>query len=207
MTLIEKGELELDDFVSEVAAMVGDIVKAPFIVPEISGLARRKKCLTEGCNGYLRHITKAKGTSGSRSFFACSVCGRTFSDLNGEPVAKRQSEGDERVEADCPCGCGKKARRLKGQYGFFWKCDCSPDQTFRDIDGKPALREERPKAKCPVKGCKGVAAQFKTKNDGRLFWKCSTCGNTFDDSDGKPVIREKKGRSEAKSGKFEATKA
>jgi DNA topoisomerase-3 len=51
MTLIEKGELELDAFVSEVAAMVGEIVKAPLPIPEISELPRRKKCLTEGCNG------------------------------------------------------------------------------------------------------------------------------------------------------------
>jgi Zn-finger protein len=68
---------------------------------------------------------------------------------------------------------------------------------FRDVDGKPALREERPKAKCPVKGCKGTAEQYKAKSDGRLFWKCGTCGNMFDDAGGKPVIREKKGKNEA----------
>jgi hypothetical protein len=94
---------------------------------------------------------------------------------------------------------------LKGQYGFFWKCDCSPDLTFKDVDGKPVVREERPKAKCPVKKCKGTAEQYKAKSDGRLFWKCGTCGNLFDDADGKPVVREKKGKGKNKNG--ESTKA
>jgi DNA topoisomerase-3 len=188
MTRIEKGEVELDAFVSEVAAMVGEIVEAPLSVPEISGLPRKKKCLTKGCEGYLRHIDKGKAP-----FFACPVCRSAFKDQNGEPVEKRQSNGAmEKVEADCPRGCGKKARRLEGPYGFFWKCECSPETAFRDADGKPVIREERPKAKCPAKGCKGMAGQYKAKNGGRLFWKCETCGGYFDDAEGKPVIRERK---------------
>jgi DNA topoisomerase-3 len=78
MTQIEKGELELDAFVSEAAAMIGEIVKAPLEVPEVSELPRKKKCLTEGCSGYLRHISKEKN-----SFFACPVCGQTFNDQDG----------------------------------------------------------------------------------------------------------------------------
>jgi transposase-like protein len=189
MTQIEKGELEMDTFVSEAAAMIGEIVKAPLTVPEVTGLPCKKKCLTEGCGGYLRHIVKEKS-----SFFGCSVCGCTFKDQDGEPVPKQQSDGDtgERIEADCPLGCGRKARQLKGSYGFFWKCDCSPNVTFRDADGKPELREERPKAECPVKGCKGTAERYRSKSDGRLFWKCGTCGNYFDDAEGNPVVREKK---------------
>jgi DNA topoisomerase-3 len=202
MTLIEKGELELDAFVSEVAAMVGEIVKAPLPIPEISELPRRKKCLTEGCNGYLRHIAKGKNP-----FFACPVCGHTFNDRDGEPLERQQGEQSERIEADCPRGCGKKARRLKGPYGFFWKCDCSPEATFKDVDGKPVIREERPKAKCPVKSCKGMAEQYKTKSDGRLFWKCGTCGNAFDDAEGKPVVREKKRKGEVKNGDFAKSQA
>ena len=188
MTQIEKGELELDAFVSEAAAMIGEIVKAPLEVPEVSELPRKKKCLTEGCGGYLRHISKEKN-----SFFACPVCGHTFNDQDGEPVQKRQADGDteERIEADCPLGCGNKARRLSGPYGFFWKCGCSP-AIFKDVDGKPEVREERPKAKCPVKGCKGTTERYRSKSDGRLFWKCGTCGNYFDDAEGKPLIREKK---------------
>jgi DNA topoisomerase-3 len=188
MTQIEKGELELDAFAAEAAAMVEEIVKAPLTVPEMSGLPRKKKCLTEGCGGYLRHISKEKN-----SFFACPVCGRTFKDQDGEPVEKRQKGGEltESVEADCPLRCGRKARRLCGAYGFFWKCDCSPGVTFKDADGRPAVREERLKAKCPVKGCGGTAEQYKVRSDGRLFWKCGTCGSAFDDAEGKPVSREK----------------
>ena len=188
MTQIEKGELELNAFVSEVAAMVREIVEAPLIVPEISGATRRRKCLTEGCEGYLRHIAKNKD-----SFFACSVCGSTFTDRCGEPIERRQRNGEtvEKIEADCPLGCGKKARRWEGPYGFFWKCNCSPSLFFKDLDGKPVVREERPKDKCPVKGCKGTAEQFKTKDGARLFWKCGTCRNIFNDVQEKPVIREK----------------
>jgi DNA topoisomerase-3 len=182
MTRIEKGELELDVFVSEVAAMVGEIVKAPVSVPEIPGAARMKKCLTENCGGYLRHISKDKD-----SFFACPVCGRTFKDRDGEPVAKRQAEGGKMLRADCPLGCGRQARRLSGPYGFFWKCDCEPDKTFNDVDGKPAVKEERPKAKCPVKECRGTVERYRSKNSKRLFWKCGVCRDTFDDSGGKPV--------------------
>jgi hypothetical protein len=80
---------------------------------------------------------------------------------------------------------------LSGPYGFFWKCGCSP-AIFKDVDGKPMVREERPKAQCPVKECKGTAERYRAKSDGRLFWKCGTCGNIFDDAEGKPLIREKK---------------
>ncbi|MDR1620897.1 MAG: hypothetical protein LBS00_00825, partial [Synergistaceae bacterium] len=174
----------------------GEIVEAPLIIPEISGLDRRKKCLTEGFNGYLRHIVKGKNP-----FFACPVCKRTFRDQDGEPLERLRTDGEksEIVEADCPRGCGGKARRLNGPYGFFWKCDCSPELVFRDVDGKPMMREERPKAKCPVKGCKGMAEQHKAKSDGRLFWRCGACGNYFDDAEGKPVVREKKGKGSVKS--------
>jgi hypothetical protein len=97
------------------------------------------------------------------------------------------------IEADCPLGCGKKARRFEGKYGFFWKCFCSPDVKFKDIDGKPVVPEERPpliSAKCPVKKCKGMAVRYNAKSDGRPFWKCDTCKNFFDDRDGKPAFRE-----------------
>ena len=88
---------------------------------------------------------------------------------------------------------------MKGQYGFFWKCDCSPETTFKDTDGKPEIREARLKAKCPVKGCKGAVERHKAKSDGRLFWKCGACGSYFDDAEGKPVVREKKVKSDVKN--------
>jgi hypothetical protein len=107
----------------------------------------------------------------------------------------------EVVESDCPLGCGKKARRFEGKYGPFWKCFCSPNVKFKDVDGKPAVPEERApsvSAKCPVKKCKGTAVQYKAKSDGRLFWKCETCKNFFDDVDGKPVVRESVKKQEKK---------
>ena len=191
MTQIEKGELELDVFVSEVAAMVEGIVESPLLVPEISGVPRKKKCLTEGCGGYLRHVPKGKD-----SFFACSTCGSTFKDCGGEPLERRKRDGEttEKVEADCPLGCDGKARRWEGPFGFFWKCRCAPNVTFKDVDGRPVVREERPKEKCPVKDCKGTAVQYSTKDGSRLFWKCGVCQKTFNDVGAKPVIREKTGK-------------
>jgi DNA topoisomerase-3 len=195
MTRIEKGELKLDAFVSEVAEMVREIVKAPLVIPEISGLTRRnrKKCLTEGCDGYLVKKTGAYGP-----FFFCSICKHIFRERDGEPAPISTNTGV--IEADCPLGCGKKARRFEGKYGPFWKCFCSPNVKFKDVEGKPAAPEERApvvSAQCPVKKCKGTAVQYRAKSDGRAFWKCETCKNFFDDADGKPVIREKR----AKAGK------
>ncbi|MDR2179833.1 MAG: DNA topoisomerase 3 [Synergistaceae bacterium] len=186
MTQIEKGELDLETFVSEVAAMVGEIVKAPLVVPEMPELPRRKKCPTEGCDGYLIRKTGAYGP-----FFFCPACKHVYREREGEPAPT--SAGSEVIEADCPLGCGKKARRFDGKYGHFWKCFCSPNVKFKDVDGKPAVPEERApsvSAKCPVKRCKGTAVQYRAKADGRLFWKCETCKNFFDDADGKPVVRE-----------------
>jgi DNA topoisomerase-3 len=190
MTKIEKGELELDAFVSEVTAMVGEIVKAPLIVPEVPGL-RRKRCLSEGCDGYLVRKTGAYGP-----FFFCSTCKHVFRERDGEPVPI--SSRPEVIEEDCPLGCGKRARRFDGKYGPFWKCFCSPNVKFKDVDGKPALPEERVpsvSAKCPVKKCKGTAVQYRAKADGRLFGKCETCKNFFYDADGKPVVWESRMKS------------
>jgi uncharacterized C2H2 Zn-finger protein len=191
MTRIENGELSQEIFVAEVGAMVSGIVKAPLDltkIRELSGLPRRKRCLTEGCGGYLIRKVGAYGP-----FFFCPSCKHVFRERerDGEPTPVK-SPG-ELIEADCPLGCGKKARRFEGKYGPFWKCFCSPDVIFKDVDGKPAVPEKRApllSEKCPVKRCKGTAEQI-PKKDGGLFWKCRTCRNTFDDRDGKPVIREK----------------
>jgi rubredoxin len=168
--------------------MVGEIVKEPLDLAKIqgiSGLPKRKKCLTEGCGGYL---IRKSGTYGP--FFFCPTCKHIFRERDGEP-APAKAPG-EVIEVDCPLGCGKKARRFEGKYGPFWKCFCSPNVIFKDVDGKPVVPEERPPVvsiKCPVKRCKGMAEQIR-KKDGGLFWKCRTCQNTFDDKDGKPVLRE-----------------
>ena len=164
--------------------MIGEMVQRPLAVPEIEGLKRRSRCLTEGCSGYLRRI---KGKNGL--FLACPVCKATFSQgSDGNPVPKKAPSG-EVVEADCPLGCGRKARQFNGPYGKFWKCFCSQETTFKDVDGRPVVREDRPKAPCPVRGCKGKAEKLQGKNG--PFWKCLTCRNFFDDVDGKPVIRKK----------------
>lgn len=185
MTQIEQGELQLDDFVHDVSEAVGQMLRCPLEVPEIPGAKRRPRCLTEGCAGYLRRVSKKDGNA----FLACPVCKATFSqDKDGQPIPKKLYTG-EVIEADCPLGCGRKARQFSGTYGKFWRCFCSPGVTFKDVDGKPVVREERPKAPCPVRGCKGKAEKFNSKNG--PFWKCSTCQNFFDDVDGKPAMRKK----------------
>jgi DNA topoisomerase-3 len=134
ITQIEKGELSLETFVSEVAGMVEEIVREPLRVPEITGFPRKKKCLMEDCGGYLNRKT---GTYGP--FYACPICKHVFRERDGEPVA---AGSVEIVQADCPMNCGRKARRFEGKYGPFWKCSCSPGMFLKDIDGKPAVSEK-----------------------------------------------------------------
>jgi DNA topoisomerase-3 len=187
MDEIQGGSASLDDFVSEVTGMVLEIVSGRLDVPgDIPGMARRKKCPADGCNGYLRHIKDAK-----TPFFACPVCHATFSDSGGEPVPRKEKL-QELAEAPCPMNCGGKAQKYEGKYGYFWKCQCSPGVIFKDDNGVPAVREARIDAPCPVKSCKGKAVRFERKSDNRPFWKCTVCGNFFDDIDGVPILREKK---------------
>jgi DNA topoisomerase-3 len=201
MDEIGEGLLPLDTFVDEVADMARNIISDPLTFPSgvsdvsIPGISRQPKCLTYGCGGFLRRIAKP----GKSAFYSCPLCRATFSDAGGVPVPKKERIG-ETVEASCPLGCGGNARRYEGRYGPFWKCPCSPGVTFRDSGGIPVLREAREartEAPCPVKGCKGRAARFASKKDGRLFWKCATCGNFFDDVDGAPVLREKNKRAKS----------
>jgi DNA topoisomerase-3 len=199
ITRIEAMELSQESFIAEVAAMVEEIVREPLAlgkIPEISGLTRKKPCLTEGCDGYL---VRKIGTYGP--FFFCPVCTHIFRERGGEPVLGNGRTLGEFVEADCPLGCGKKARRFEGKYGPFWKCFCSPNVKFKDVDGRPVVPEERVplvSTKCPVKRCKGTAVRYNTKSDGRPFWKCETCKNFFDDADDKPVVRENRTKAEKK---------
>ncbi|MCL2009678.1 MAG: DNA topoisomerase 3 [Synergistaceae bacterium] len=104
---------------------------------------------------------------------------------------KKKRLAESAIEADCPLKCGKKARRYEGKYGPFWKCPCSPEVTFKDVEGVPALKEERLKAPCPVKACKGTAERIR-KKDGSFFWKCQVCKNFFNDESGQPSIQEKR---------------
>jgi DNA topoisomerase-3 len=195
MARIEKGELSQENVVTEVGAMVGEIVKEPLDltkITDISGLLRKTRCLTEGCDGYLIRKT---GTYGP--FFFCPACKHIFRERNGEPVSSSTNASSEVIEADCPLGCGKKARRFDGKYGPFWKCFCSPNVKFKDVGGKPIVPEDHippVTAACPVKKCKGTAVRYNAKADGRTFWKCETCKNFFDDTDGKPVVRVQKSR-------------
>jgi hypothetical protein len=167
--------------------MISDELAVPPDISETLGVLRLQKCLTENCGGFLRRIQK----SGKSAFFSCPLCHATFNDENGVPIPRKKQSG-ETPEAPCPLSCGRNARRYEGRYGYFWKCSCSPDITFKDVDGVPVIREERTQAQCPVAGCKGRAARF-TRKGGGFFWKCGVCGNFFDDADGMPVMRERRG--------------
>ena len=145
MSEIEGNSASLDDFVSEVAGMVREVISGKLNVPADIPYMERKK----------------------------------------------ESSG-EVIEALCPLNCDGKARRFTGKYGFFWKCYCSPDVTFKDVGGVPIVSEARIEVSCPMKGCKGVAVRLVSKKDNRPFWKCAKCGNFFNDADGKPEVREKK---------------
>jgi DNA topoisomerase-3 len=81
MTRIEKGELSLEAFIDEVAAMVGETVREPLRVPEMLDIPRKKKCPSEDCGGYLNRKSGAFGP-----FFHCPECKRGFSEREGEPV-------------------------------------------------------------------------------------------------------------------------
>jgi transposase-like protein len=195
MTAIESGSLSLDSFLGNVADMVRGIISVPLNIPsEISGFNRLHKCLTEGCDGYLRHIERR----GKTSFFSCSVCHKTFNDVDGVPVQKKENQEavGEIVEAPCPLGCGGSARRFEGKYGPFWKCSCSPDLIFKDVNDSPAIKEKRVEAKCPVPGCKGKAMRLTSKKTGQPFWLCHVCGNFFDDIGGVPAPRKTHQKSE-----------
>jgi uncharacterized C2H2 Zn-finger protein len=199
MTDIESGEVSLESYLSEVADMVRGILSDKLAIPAnisgVQGLTRQARCLTEDCDGFLRHIKKP----GKTPFFSCPLCHATFNDIDGAPVPKKKFTG-EIVEAPCPLGCGRNARRFSGRYGHFWKCLCSPDAIFKDSNGVPAVNEKRPVSNCPVAGCKGNAARF-TRKDGGHFWKCPKCGNFFDDIDGVPVIQKKSGKTSATRGR------
>jgi DNA topoisomerase-3 len=188
MDEIQNGRASLDDFVAEVAGMAREIVSGRLNVPgDIPGMARLPECLTDGCGGYLRRVTKP----GKNAFYSCSLCHSTFDEQNGAPVPKKEKL-PELGEAPCPMNCGGMAKKYEGKYGFFWKCTCSPNVIFKDAGGLPVVRETRVEAPCPVKGCKGKAVRFERKADNRPFWKCAACHNFFDDRDGVPMVREQR---------------
>ncbi|MDL2264380.1 DNA topoisomerase III [Synergistaceae bacterium OttesenSCG-928-I11] len=189
MSDIERGA-PFEPFIGEVVGMVRGIISKPLAIPKnIPGMQYLEKCMSLDCDGFLRHISKP----GRPKFFACPVCRSTFSDVDGKPVKKAESSC-ETIEAPCPLNCGRNARRFSGKFGVFWKCICSPNTTFKDLDGKPVVKEQLLKAPCPVPGCKGEAARLESRQDKRLFWLCHTCGNFFDDVDYAPAIRSKKAR-------------
>ena len=144
-------------------------------------------------------MSEIEGENASLGDFVSEVAGMVREMITGRlnistgiPGMERKKKLEEEVvEAPCPLNCGRKARRFIGKYGPFWKCDCSPEATFKDVDGVPTIRETRTEENCPVKGCKGFAMRLLSKKDNRPFWKCAKCGNFFDDADGKPEIREK----------------
>ena len=61
------------------------------------------------------------------------------SDISG---LERKKEFDgEIIESPCPLGCGANARRFTGKYGFYWKCRCSSDVFFKDVDEIPVVMD------------------------------------------------------------------
>ena len=194
MSLIEEGKEKLSDFLAENEKVVKDIISSSMSIKgeDVKGLTRLKKCLTENCKGFLvRRVSKA-----GSPFYRCGTCEKTFSEKDNEPVVSEKKEAGEVIEADCPLNCGKKARRFSGKFGFFWKCSCQSEGTFKDVDGKPVVREKREieKTKCIMPRCKGEAVRLFKKSDGTPFWKCEKCNNFFNDVDGRPVVQEKKAR-------------
>jgi ssDNA-binding Zn-finger/Zn-ribbon topoisomerase 1 len=181
----------LESFISEVAdltrGIISDRIAIPPVISEVPGITRQPGCLAEGCAGFLRRIAMP----GKVAFFSCPLCHSTFSDVNGEPAPRREKL-PALAEAPCPMNCGGKVQKYEGKYGYFWKCSCSPDVTFIDVDGVPAVREARIDAPCPAKGCKGKAVRFERKSDGRAFWTCGAGENFFENIDGVPVLRENK---------------
>jgi DNA topoisomerase-3 len=129
--------------------------------------------------------------------FVAEVAGMVKEIISGElnipadipGIERRKEPVEEVMEAPCPLDCGRQARRYKGQYGYYWRCLCTPDKTFKDADGRPEAPQEREEAKCPVEKCKGTAVRFVRRSDGRPFWKCRKCGNFFDDMAGTPILR------------------
>jgi DNA topoisomerase-3 len=193
LSAVEAGELPLAEFVSEVSSMVTDIVRdSDVTVPELEGVAKGgrtspaeasdKKCLKEGCGGFLRLVRRKDG---SGSFFSCPECKSTYSvGEDGAPVPKLPP-----VEEGCPA-CDGKAQRKSGPYGVYWACPKCGNK-FNDVDGRPVVKEKKEKfaeAACPVKKCKGTAVRYPSKyKEGSYYWKCRVCGNTFNDIEGKPV--------------------
>jgi DNA topoisomerase-3 len=197
LSAIEAGKLPLETFISEVSSMVSGIVKdSDAAVPELEGVSKSsgrgsqentdKKCLKEGCDGFLRLLHRKDG---SGVFFSCSECKATYNaDSNGNPVPKSPL-----IEGNCPTpGCGGKAQQKNGPYGIYWTCPKCGNK-FNDVDGKPVTKEKKdkgPEVPCPVKKCKGKAVRYPSKfKEGSFYWKCHTCGNIFDDVGGAPAIR------------------
>jgi DNA topoisomerase-3 len=149
-----------------------------------------------------KEMDDIEGGGASLESFVAEVANMVRKILEGDlnippdiPGLERKKKPDGKIaEAPCPLGCGGKARRFVGKYGFFWKCACSPNAIFKDVDGVPVAREARVEAMCPAKDCKGKAIRLVSKKDGRSFWKCGKCGKFFDDADGKPLVREKSGK-------------
>jgi DNA topoisomerase-3 len=197
MDMINESKETLSKFIAETIVTIKEIISVPFKVKEIQGIeiAKRKNCLMENCGGYL---SLRKGRD-NKNFFSCDICGKTFSEKDGEPIIN-EKKVESFNEAPCPKGCGKNARQYEGKYGKYWRCICSPEETFKDIDGKPTVQEKKKieKIKCPVPRCKGDAVKLHKKSDGTPFWKCDTCQNFFNDIDGKPVMKQEKKSSNAK---------
>ena len=147
MSEIEKENASLDDFVSEVAAMVRDIVSDKLNVPaDIPGMERRKMPAGEIIEALcpLNCGKKARRFNGKYGpFWKCGCSPNVaFKDVGGTPAVR-----ETRTESNCPVkACkGVAVRLVSKKNGLpFWKCGkCG--NFFNDANGKPEIREKKTK--------------------------------------------------------------
>ena len=120
------------------------------------------------------------------------------------PGGKQRAGAPEATSHVCfgsigKAGCGAPLRRIDGQYGPFYGCSSEAcKKVFREVDGKPAEKSERPveQAGSPTHACqackKGSLRSVPRKDGSGTFWGCSNwkggCKAMYNDLNGEPDI-------------------
>lgn len=137
---------------------------------------------------------------GDDAAFEIGICSwmEKIIDACRNPVTRDQMirqlvSGTEQSAPQFKCEkCGGALRRIRGQYGYFWKCQNGQcGQTFQDEKARPVpLFNPESAPKCPF--CGGPLKRFQKKAGGH-FWKCQNenCGAFIDDNRGRPQMPEK----------------